>query len=192
MPITGEVIVWAKPSERTHLKLMSGDIEKASECFKNKTGEAPKMIALNPKNEHLAGEADENIKVNYSKGCLLWEIWLSGEDNFRASKPFNQVGIEGEKAQTIAGYLPNQMSTLNDNNSKVDISKVSVASGGTKSTRKKYKELPEDFIKQLADKDMGSKAIATQLRIERGVKVSYKTIQRLLAEQRTNKGKQRA
>ena len=44
----------------------------------------------------------------------------------------------------------------------------------------KKKDLPEDYIMQLADAGMGSKAIATRLKSELGIEVSYKTIQRLL------------
>lgn len=61
-------------------------------------------------------------------------------------------------------------------------------SGGKKRAAKrgpKFKPLPEGLIMRWAKKeDMGSKAIATRLAKERGIDVSYKTIQRLLAGQR--------
>lgn len=49
----------------------------------------------------------------------------------------------------------------------------------------KPKILPVKMIKRWAEKEeMGSKAIATRLGKERGIKVSYKTVQRILADQR--------
>ncbi len=48
----------------------------------------------------------------------------------------------------------------------------------------KHKRLPEDLIKQLSDEGMGSKAIATRLKAELGITVSYKTIQRVLSGKR--------
>ena len=48
----------------------------------------------------------------------------------------------------------------------------------------KHRRLPEDLIKQLSRKDMGSKAIAAKLKRDKGIKVSYKTIQRVLSGER--------
>jgi len=49
----------------------------------------------------------------------------------------------------------------------------------------KKKNLPEDYIRQLADDGMGSKAIATKLETEHDIAVSYKTIQRILSSERS-------
>ena len=46
------------------------------------------------------------------------------------------------------------------------------------------RELPEELIRQLSSEGMGSRAIASRLRAERGIKVSYKTIQRVLSGER--------
>jgi len=48
----------------------------------------------------------------------------------------------------------------------------------------KHRALPEDLIRQLAGEGMGSKAIVARLKVEHGVKVSYRTIQRILSGER--------
>ncbi len=51
----------------------------------------------------------------------------------------------------------------------------------------KKRELPEELIKQLNSQGMGSKAIATRVRAQYGIKVSYKTIQRILSGERKSR-----
>lgn len=46
----------------------------------------------------------------------------------------------------------------------------------------KHKALPRELIKQWAGEGMGSRAIASRLNNELGIEVSYKTVQRALAE----------
>ena len=80
------------------------------------------------------------------------------------------------------------MSTPKGNNIEVDIIHPSVTTRPvtTRPVTKrgpKHRDLPGDLIKELANEGMGSKAIATRLRGE-GVKVSYRTIQRLLSGKR--------
>lgn len=48
----------------------------------------------------------------------------------------------------------------------------------------KQRRLPEGLIKQLARRDMGSKSIAAKLKRDKGITVSYKTIQRVLSGER--------
>ena len=48
----------------------------------------------------------------------------------------------------------------------------------------KHKALPRELIEKWAGEDMGSKAIASKLNSKLGVRVSYKTIQRLLSGER--------
>ena len=48
----------------------------------------------------------------------------------------------------------------------------------------KKRSLPDDQIKHLHNEGMGAKAIATKLRTEQDIDVSYKTIQRILSGQR--------
>ena len=72
-----------------------------------------------------------------------------------------------------------KMSTLNSPSLTVN----SFRPRGRPKTYKK-RPLPDDKIKQLHKEGMGAKAIATQLKKEQGVDVSYKTIQRVLAGRR--------
>ena len=55
---SGAAIVWVDSIERGDLRLAPTDIEDALSWFKNETGQEAKLFILNPKNEHLAGEAD--------------------------------------------------------------------------------------------------------------------------------------
>jgi len=48
---------------------------------------------------------------------------------------------------------------------------------------RKPKELPGALIMKLAGKGMGCKAIADKLKADHNIKVSYKTVQRVLAGQ---------
>jgi hypothetical protein len=81
------------------------------------------------------------------------------------------------------------MSTLNDKKSEVDIiqppvGKVTREKQPIKTEAKrgpKHKALPRELISQWAGEGMGSKAIASKLYSELSIKVSYKTIQRLLS-----------
>ena len=53
-----------------------------------------------------------------------------------------------------------------------------------KPTTYKNRPLPEDKIKQLHKRGVGARAIATRLKKEQGIVVSYKTIQRILLGKR--------
>jgi len=55
---------------------------------------------------------------------------------------------------------------------------------GRKKTYRK-KELPEALIKQLYNEGMGSKAIASRLKREQGIEVSFMTVSRVLTGERT-------
>lgn len=58
--------------------------------------------------------------------------------------------------------------------------------GGIMSQKRgpKHKELPQGLIKRMAKKEKSSRVIAQRLEDEKGIKVSYKTIQRILKGQR--------
>ena len=179
MPITESVIVWAEPTERTHLHLLSGDIKRACEWFEDITGQEPKMIVLNPKNEHLAEEADEGKKVNYSEGCLFWEIWLAIDDNFIASSQRTESEGKGPKAQDHSRIPYTKMLPINE-----DLAIVNNLGARGRSKTYKKRELPEGLIKQLNREGLGLKAIASRLKREKGIKVSHMTIQRVLSGER--------
>ena len=92
--------------------------------------------------------------------------------------------IRGEKPIPVVVDGVLNMSTVNGKNSKVDIFEPSVAKVTRGKRGPKQKPLPQELIKQWAGEDMGSKAIATRLKADTGVTVSYKTIQRLLSGKR--------
>jgi len=73
-----------------------------------------------------------------------------------------------------------KMSTLNSTSPEVD----NFRPRGRPKTYEK-RALPDGIIKQLHDDGMGAKAIATNLKTEEGIDVSYKTIQRVLSGERT-------
>ncbi len=50
----------------------------------------------------------------------------------------------------------------------------------------KHKQLPQELIIRWANEDMGSKAIATKLKTDYGIKISYKTIQRVIKKEKTD------
>lgn len=130
--------------------------------------------------------SEQSPDIRYCKGgCdfLLKEAAIIREHG--VTKRANWMPIKTlQKGKKVVEDISVQMSTLEDENITVDISSPTVASGATKKRRRKYKQLPEGFIKQLATEGLGSKAITTRLRKERGVTVSYKTIQRVLSGER--------
>ena len=138
--------------------------------------------------DKLAPEVSPDSR--YCQGCydfLLKEAEMDsrrGVGDWKPIKPYNKAEIGGEKTAQVSNPMRTIKSTLEGEKSKVDIIQPRVASGATKKRGRKFKHLPEDFIKQLADKGMGSKAIATQLKREHGIDVSYKTIQRVLSGER--------
>lgn len=75
------------------------------------------------------------------------------------------------------------MSTLNSPTLEVDKFRPT----GRPKTDKKL-SLPDDKIKQLYKDGMGARAIATKLKKEEGIDVSYKTIQRVLSGERKSDG----
>lgn len=70
--------------------------------------------------------------------------------------------------------------------STLEQGKITVDNFRPRGRPKTYKKrsLPGDKIKQLHKEGMGAKAIATQLKREQGMVVSYKTIQRVLSGER--------
>lgn len=76
------------------------------------------------------------------------------------------------------------MSTLKGKKTGVDTISPPVPSVKAAKRGPKHRQLPEGLIKQLAKKDMGSKAIAAKLKRDKGITVSYKTVQRVLSGER--------
>ena len=90
----------------------------------------------------------------------------------------------GQKSIQVSRDVVLNMSTVNDKKSKVDIFQPSVGKVTSGKRGPKHKALPLELITQWAGQGMGSKAIASKLNSEIGIKVSYKTIQRLLSGER--------
>ena len=81
------------------------------------------------------------------------------------------------------------MSTVESTKNEVDIIKSQTAKRTNGKRGPKLKSLPQEVVIQWASEGMGSKAIASQLKREQGIDVSYKTIQRILSGERvTNYG----
>jgi len=87
-------------------------------------------------------------------------------------------------ASPVSQYGGEIMSTLENPKNEVDIIHPSVATRTLGKRGPKHKKLPEDLIGQLSAEGMGPKAIASKLKRELGIDVSYKTIQRLLSGER--------
>lgn len=133
----------------------------------------------------LVGKREDEMSgedIRYCVGCqqVIEESYsLSADTGSHLGRYTPQ-----EQAEKVApmemdiGKEKMKMSTLNQNIATVDIKR---AGGRIKPRRKR--ELPEGLIKQLSE-GMGSKAVASKLKRDKGIDVSYKTIQRLLAGER--------
>ena len=130
--------------------------------------------------------SEQSPDERYCQGC--YEVLLKEAEMLSPGKRPAWIPHKGEighqKSIQVSEDMVLNMSTLNGKNSKVDIIQPSVAKVTRGKRGPKHRELPGDLIRQLAAEGMGSKAIATRLRVERGVTVSYKTIQRVLSGER--------
>jgi len=98
--------------------------------------------------------------------------------------PYNHHNLSEEPLfsadkETPTGEQKTKMSTLNSPSVTVD----NFRPRGRPRTYNKL-SLPDDKIKQMYEGGRGAKAIATKLKTEEGIDVSYKTIQRVLSGQR--------
>ena len=100
------------------------------------------------------------------------------------SKKDSTGKIGHQKPILVSQDIVLNMSTLNGEKSEVDLIKVSVAKVTREKRGPKHKPLPHELITQWAGEGMGSKAIASKLNNELGIKVSYKTVQRVLSGSR--------
>jgi len=122
----------------------------------------------------------------YCRGC--YDFLLKEAEMLSGGKRPAWIPKEGkighQKSIQVSGDVVLNMSTLNDKKSEVDIIQPSVGKVTREKRGPKQQALPQELIKQWAGEDMGSKAIASKLNNELGIKVSYKTIQRLLSGER--------
>ena len=119
----------------------------------------------------------------YCQGC--YDFLLKEAEMLPGGKRPAWIPKEGkighQKSIQVSGDMVLNMSTLNDKKSEVDIIQPSVTKVTREKRGPKQKALPYELIKKWAGGGMGSKAIASKLSNELGIKVSYKTIQRLLS-----------
>lgn len=167
-------LTWCEPMYRAKMEVLEGDIPRAIEWFKEKTGQDARAITLHPRHKDLP--VPEGIEVVYKGGCLSWQVWLSIENSFTS----NNAKIKGLKAGVVSQVGQTIMSTLTDKKIRVDIIPSSVGIVTLEKRGPKFTGLPEDLIRQWASEGMGTKSIATKLEKEYRLVVSYKTIQRRL------------
>lgn len=136
---------------------------------------------------------EQSPDSRYCRGChgfLLKEAEILPDNKHpkwvpKAQSKKDSIGKIGhQKPIQVSGDMVLNMSTLNGKKSEVDIIPPLVATRTVLRRGPKHRQLPEDLIRQLAGEGMGSKAIATRLKIEYGRKISYKTIQRVLSGER--------
>jgi hypothetical protein len=131
---------------------------------------------------------DQSPDPRYCQGCydfLLKEARMLKEaGSWRRPDWIPKLKTSPKKVGYASTPTPRNMSTLKEDKIEVDIIQPSVAKVAHGKRGPKRKVLPDDLIKRWAGEGMGGKAIATRLKIEHGVKVSYKTIQRVLSGER--------
>lgn len=134
----------------------------------------------------LVGKRQDEMSQKDIRYCLECQRLVEYEYSLLADKSHskrykpvkpeaNFKAIESPNVDMGTGKENSILSTSNEKLAKVDKIKPSPTTRG-----RKKKGLPEELIKQLQGKGMGSKAIATKLK-EQGIDVSYKTVQRFLA-----------
>jgi len=128
---------------------------------------------------------DRSPDRRYCQGCYDFLLKEAEMLTGHIKKPTWIPCKNGQQNQPhVSPYGGRNMSTLGEEKIEVDIFQPSVAKVRRGKRGPKHKALPHELIEQWADEGMGSKAIATRLNKERGVKVSYKTIQRVLSDER--------
>ena len=131
--------------------------------------------------ELLVKEAEKDT----SRRVAEWKpIYSTPKPQLKENLP-QAEGIKATKkvAQGL-GDMRTNMSTLKHQKAKVDIIDPSPTVRPVIKRGAKAKVLPIELIAQWASENMGAKAIATKLKREQGIVVSYKTIQRVLSGER--------
>ena len=114
--------------------------------------------------------------------CLVSEARMLDERGI--TKKADWMPKIGRDVQIVEKQPSGIMSTSNETLAKVDIIKTEDSQSPFCKRGPKHKQLPDELIKELEGKGMGSKAIATQLKAQ-GIEISYKTVQRRLSIQDT-------
>ena len=120
----------------------------------------------------------------YCQTCYVSLLKEAEMDSGRRGGNWKPQKARKEAAQ-VSQDVRTIMSTLAGKKFEVDIIHPPDAISRPSGKRgPKHRRLPEELIKQLAGEGTGSKAIATRLKAELGIVVSYKTIQRVLSGER--------
>jgi hypothetical protein len=128
---------------------------------------------------------EQSPDPRYCQGCydfLLKEAEILPKTKHPAWIPKPEKA--GKKQYQVSRVGDGIMSTLENPKNEVDIIKPPVSPRKQPKRGPKHKDLPLELIMQLAKEGIGSKSIAARLNAEHSVKVSYKTIQRVLSGER--------
>ena len=126
---------------------------------------------------------DRSPDVRYCQGCYDFLLKEAAMLTGHIKKPTWMPCKNGQQNQPhVSPYGGGIMSTLGEEKIEVDIIQPSVAKVTHGKRGPKPKVLPHDLIKKWAGEGMGSKAIASKLKTDHSITVSYKTIQRILAD----------
>ncbi len=121
----------------------------------------------------------------YCQQC--YDLLVKEAENLSGNKRpkwIPKAGKAPENVIPVAGHQDGIMSIVEDGNFSMDIIKPTDASKPVGKRGPKHKPLPQELILQWAGEGMGSRAIASKLRNELGVKVCYRTVQRALSGDR--------
>ena len=138
----------------------------------------------------LVGKNKVSKDIRYCESCYSILLKEAELDTRRRAADWRPKGsATKQEAASIETAQVSQdvriiMSTLNGKISEVDIIQPSVAKVTPQKRGPKHKPLPQEMIVQWKADGLGSKAIATRLKTEHGIDVSYKTIQRVLLGER--------
>jgi hypothetical protein len=131
---------------------------------------------------------EQSFDSRYCLGCcdfLLNEVNMLSGNKRPAWIPKPQDGkIPPENLYQVQTVVSGNMSTLENKKITVDIFEAMTPRRMLGKRGPKQKDLPHEVIEQWFSEGMGSKAIASRLKNELGIKVSYKTIQRVLSGER--------
>jgi hypothetical protein len=135
--------------------------------------------------------SDQSPDERYCQSCydfLFGEADILQEKNslaFRITSP-DWLPQDGRKSNFSPLKTPTPIPNHSQNlsTSKKEKITVDIFQPRTRKRGPKKMELPEKKIREMSKAGIGSKAITGRLRAEYGIHVSYKTIQRLLADKK--------
>lgn len=138
--------------------------------------------------------AEQSPDSRYCQGCYEFLLKEAEMDTSRRGgdwkpvlnsyKPLTTSETTPQKVAKVSQPMRQIKSTVGGRKIEVDKIQPSVAARAVLKRGPKHKALPQELVKQWASEGTGSKAIASKLKSELGIKVSYKTIQRLLSGER--------